>query len=389
MVRTLIASPLLFLTLVVLSNPAIAQSKTETPKQPFLVTPASAQSPAAQANSQAQSDLQASAQSNSQATVQADAKIYEPEISPFAYIKNKAVGQEIELSSDQLAAVQKLQPVCDYLCQQQVNETLNLMPQELKDVYAALPFNQRMSALALLEQDAQETMELEMLSGRILNFPQMLRFRQLWAQQLGVDALLFGTTSRIVGTSEEQKDSIVQIQNAGDIAIDASFANPDLSSDQRNFLIRRIQKTVIDQTINVLTAQQIDTYIAMCGERFVPNQQKNSTTGENPDGETPSLDGEPNTEFDPLEGDGVELPDAQIAGAELGADANAAGTTPNLNTDPKAKNKIVLDLAQPKTGSKSARRTIKGFGSNKGVPGFGAKSGANSGKAPKAADQRK
>ncbi len=375
MVRTLIASPLLFLTLMVLSNPAIAQTTAETPS--------SAQSSSAQSNSQA------ATQSDSQATVQANATIYEPEISPFAYIKNKAVGQEIKLSSDQLAAVQRLQSVCDVLCQQQVNETLDLMPQELKDVYAALPFNQRTSALSLLEQDAQETMELEMLSGRILNSQQMSRFSQLWAQQLGVDALLFGTTSRIVGTSEQQKDSIVQIQNAGDIAIDASFANPDLSSDQRNFLVRRIQKEVIDQTIKVMTAEQIDTYIAMCGERFVPNQQKNSTTGENPDGETPSLDREPNTEFDPLEGDGVELPDAQIAGAQKGADANGVGKTPNLGTDPNAENKIALDLAQPKTGSKSAPRTIKGFGSNKGIPGFGAKSGANSGKGPKAGDQRK
>jgi len=209
---------------------------------------------------------------------------------PFTFIQRADVINEVGVTSQQTALVDQFQPICDSLCQAAKRQQLDSMPEDLRQLYSGLSYQQRLEAEAFLEQDLRESIELGTLRNQVLTSQQMGRFEQIWTQQSGLGGLLSGNTSRLVGVSESQKSDISQIQDLSNQAVNACLANPNLTPAQQDVQIQQIQNVTINQCINVLSDDQVATYVGLCGEKFDPAGKNDPGNGDQKSGDPESGD---------------------------------------------------------------------------------------------------
>lgn len=187
---------------------------------------------------------------------------------PLRFAQRNDVANEIQLRAPQSAAIQRLEQGCDAACQLRLVQAMSEMGNQMQQQFESLGADGQQQFTDQLRTDLRETMELEMLSGQVLNPPQMQRFNQLWMQTLGLDALTSGPTSRLLNMAPAQIEQIQNIQNDADQLIQASAMNPNLSAAQKDGFKTNINNIVINQCIGVLNNIQIDNLAINIGEPF-------------------------------------------------------------------------------------------------------------------------
>ena len=300
--------------------------------------------------------------------------------SPFSFIRDERVGQEIQITNSQLNLVDQFQPICDAACRAQLQDALNTMPRVQQEIFSDMPFDQRMAAQSFLEQDIRESTELAMLGGQILNDNQMERFNELRTQNLGIEGLLSGVTSRNLGVSTDQRASILQIQDIADNAVNACLANPNLTTSQQDARIQQIQNTTINQSINVLNIGQLNLYVGLLGEPFNPDQGGDDQGGDDQggDGDQPSDDqsgdesDDKPSEDGPGDGEGPrgDRPNADDGPRNPRGDSGDVG---NRRGDSGGPGGRAGDGGRPGS-SNNNRGGVRSFGNNRGGSGGGVRS---------------
>lgn len=187
---------------------------------------------------------------------------------PFSFVLRDDVGEELSVSQSQLVRVDQLQVHCEALCRQRMREAISSMDPDLQQQFDQLDSDQQQTALAALERDMREVVQLEALDQQVLNDSQMERFNQLWTQLKGLDSLTFGISSRQLGMSNIQISQIQALRNDSAGAMDACVQNSELSRQQQFVQIQNIQINLIDNCLDVLSEEQIQQFANMCGEPF-------------------------------------------------------------------------------------------------------------------------
>lgn len=187
---------------------------------------------------------------------------------PMTFVQRRDVSQEIRATPAQLLAARSLDDVCDQACQQRMRETIQNLDPSFFQQFQALSPEDREQVATTANRENREIVEMEVLEDNILDPLQMVRFNQLWQQNLGVAALTSPATTQLLNMSPEQINQIQQFQNDATAMIDACRANPNLTDAQKNTFITNINNITIDNSISILENAQIGELTINLGQPF-------------------------------------------------------------------------------------------------------------------------
>ena len=169
---------------------------------------------------------------------------------PMTFVQRRDVSEEIRASTAQLVAARSLGEVCDEACQQRMQQTLQNLDPSFFQQFQALSAEDREQLATTANRENRETVEMEILEDNILDPLQMVRFNQLWQQNLGVGALTSPATTQLLNMSPQQINQIQQFQNDATAMINACQANPNMTNAQKNAFITNINNITIDNSIS-------------------------------------------------------------------------------------------------------------------------------------------
>ena len=187
---------------------------------------------------------------------------------PMSFVQRRDVSTEIGATAAQLLAARSLSGVCDAACQQRLQQTLQNLDPSFFDQFQALSPQDQQQVATTTRRENQEAVEMEILEDNVLDPVQMMRFNQLWQQNLGIGALTSPATTELLNMSPQQINQIQQFQNDATSLINACMANPNLTDGQKNVIINNINNITIDNSINILENAQIGELTINLGEPF-------------------------------------------------------------------------------------------------------------------------
>lgn len=189
---------------------------------------------------------------------------------PFEFAQRSDVGREINIEPNQLAAIDRLQPICDAQCLAQVMEDMSSIGTDLQNQFLSSTPEQRVSTIQALEREIRESIEMSMLADGVLDEVQMTRLAQLRLQFMGLDGLMSERVRSLMGFSEAQENQLTALQ---DIGLDAAAicqqlaaTDPGINIQQLQQGIGNVQNILIDQSINILNGAQIQIFQGLLGE---------------------------------------------------------------------------------------------------------------------------
>lgn len=186
--------------------------------------------------------------------------------SPLEFAQRADVGREINIQPEQLEMVDRLQTVCDALCEARIMEALTSVSTDLQQQFLDLSPEERQTTIQMLDREFRESIEMSVLSEGVLNPAQVNRFSQLRTQFMGIDGMLTERARSLMGFTEEQESQLREIQSVG---ADALAQCEQLTSEGINISqegLANVQNILIDQSINILNGAQIEIFQGLCGE---------------------------------------------------------------------------------------------------------------------------
>lgn len=198
--------------------------------------------------------------------------------SPFEFVQRTDVRNELNVSDQQVSAIETIAPGCDALCQQKLQEMTSDLDLSIISQFQDLASDEQASALQSIQNDVRESVEFEMLDEWVLDDPQMDRFEQLWTQNAGINGLTSGRIGNQLNLSPSQFTQIENVINAGSAVMSACKSSGQ-STLQQNIQINIIQNNMIDLCVACLTDEQIGQYLEMYGESFEFDSEVDSEFG--------------------------------------------------------------------------------------------------------------